>query len=349
MGRRLTGRPGRSPLTFTERPEPRLSTVQVLDADGRPVQAGKTGPVAGQPFQLRVPLPVLPEGTYTVAWRTVSRDDGHVTGGSFAFGVGVAAPAAGAQGASVPAASTPPPTPLATAGRWLLYCGLALLVGAAATGLVVYDRQLPPGAWPLLLVGAGLAVVGLVARVAAEWSAVGASLADLLASDTGRNLAWLAAGVLASATAAGLLAARIRRLDGPDREAVADGSQALPGDGVARGWLAAVGLTAAVAMGLQVLAGHAAAPSALRPVNLLAQWLHLLAAGVWAGGLVWLLTGLLSHSRKPSQPGAAIRDATVDRITAVIRFSRLALPVVALLAVTGLNRALDLAGGLGRA
>jgi copper transport protein len=344
-GASLARAPRQVTLTFTERPEPRLSTVQVLDADGRPVQAGKAGPVAGQPFQLQVPLGALPDGTYTVAWRTVSRDDGHVTGGSFAFGVGVAAPAAGPQGASVPAASTPPPSPLATAGRWLLYCGLALLVGAAATDLAVYHRQLPAGARPLLLVGAGLAMVGLVARVAAERAAVGASLADLVASDTGRNLAWLAAGVLASATAAGLLAARIRQLDGPDRAAVADDGQARPSDGVGRGWLAAVGLTAAAAMGLQVQAGHAAAPSALRLVNLLAQWLHLLAAGVWAGGLVWLLAGLLSHSRKPSQSGAAIRDATVDRIQAVLRFSRLALPVVVVLAVTGLNRALDLAGG----
>jgi copper transport protein len=344
-GASLDRAPRQVTLTFTERPEPRLSTVQVLDADGRPVQAGKAGPVPGQPFQLQVPLGALPDGTYTVAWRTVSRDDGHVSGGSFAFGVGVAAPAAGTQGAAGPEATTPPPSPLATAGRWLLYCGLALLLGATVTGLVVYDRQLPAGGRPLLLVGAGLAVVGLVARVAAERAVVGASLADLLASDTGRNLAWLAAGVLASATAAGLLAARIRQPDGPDREAVADAGQARPSGGVGRGWLAAVGLTAAAAMGLQVLAGHAAAPSGLRPVNLVAQWLHLLAAGVWAGGLVWLLTGLLSHPRTPSQSGAASRDATVDRVQAVIRFSRLALPVVAVLAVTGLNRALDLAGG----
>jgi copper transport protein len=332
-------------LTFTERPEPRLSTVQVLDADGRPVQAGKAEPVAGQPFQLQVPLGALADGTYTVAWRTVSRDDGHVSGGSFAFGVGVAAPTGGPPGTSDAAASTPAPSPLATAGRWLLYWGLALLVGAAATGLVVYDRQLPAGARSLLWVGAGLAVVGLVARVAAERAAVGASLADLVASDTGRNLAWLAAGVLGSATAAGLLAARIQQPDGPGRAAMADDSQARPDYGVGRGWLAAVGLTAAAAMGLQVLAGHAAAPSALRPVNLLAQWLHLLAAGVWAGGLVWLLAGLMSHSRKRSQPEATTRDATEDRVQAVLRFSRLALPVVGVLAATGLNRALDLAGG----
>jgi uncharacterized membrane protein len=98
-------------------------------------------------------------------------------------------------------------------------------------------------------------------------------------------------------------------------------------------------------MGLQVLAGHAAAPSGLHPVNLVAQWLHLLAAGVWAGGLVWLLAGLLGHPR-PSEPSeAGTTDATVDRRTAVVRFSRLALPVVGVLAATGLNRALDLAGG----
>jgi uncharacterized membrane protein len=109
-----------------------------------------------------------------------------------------------------------------------------------------------------------------------------------------------------------------------------------------RGWLAAVGLTSAAAMGLQALAGHAAAPSALRPVNLLAQWLHLLAAGVWAGGLVWLLAGLLGRpGRGPSEAATGV----ADRAQIVIRFSRLALPVVGVLAVTGLNRALDLAGG----
>jgi copper transport protein len=332
-------------LTFTERPEPRLSTVQVLDADGRPVQAGKAAPVAGQPFQLQVPLGALGEGTYAVAWRTVSRDDGHVSGGSFAFGVGVAAPTGGPQGASVPAATTPAPSPLATAGRWLLYCGLALLVGAAATGLAVYDRRLPPGARPLLWAGASLAVVGLAARVAAEKAAVGASLGDLVASDTGRNLAWLTAGVLASATAAGLLAARIRQPDRPHRATMADNRHARPGDGVGRGWLAAVGLTAAAAMGLQVLAGHAAAPSTLRPVNLLAQWLHLLAAGVWAGGLVGLLAGLLRHPHQAPQSDTTTADGAVDRVQAVLRFSRLALPVVGVLAATGLDRALGLAGG----
>jgi copper transport protein len=164
-GASLDRAPRQVTLTFTERPEPRLSTVQVLDAGGRPVLAGKAGPVAGRPRQLQVPLGALPDGTYMVAWRTVSRDDGHVSAGSFAFGVGAAAPASGgAAGSSGQATTTPAPSPLATTGRWLLYCGLALLLGAAGTGLAVYDRRLPAGAraWqrPVRPVQMGLAGAG---------------------------------------------------------------------------------------------------------------------------------------------------------------------------------------------
>jgi copper transport protein len=309
-------------LTFTERPEPRLSVVHVLDADGHQVDAGGAVPVAGNPLQLRVPLGDLPDGTYTVTWRTVSRDDGHVTGGAFAFGVGVAAPAAGTAATSTRAATTPPPSPLAVAGRWLLYLGLALLLGAAATGLAVYGGRLPAAARPLLLTGAGLTLVGVGARVVAARSAVGGSLGELLASDSGRHLVWLAGGALASAAAAGLLAATAGRRR-----------------------LAVVGVAAAATMLLEVLAGHAAAPSPLRPLNLLAQWLHLLAVGAWAGGLVWLLACLLGREQPAKGAGNPDGAAPVGRVQAVVRFSRLALPVVVLIALTGVVRALDLAGG----
>jgi copper transport protein len=339
-GASLDRAPRQVTLTFTERPEPRLSVVHVLDADGRQVDPGGAVPVAGNPLQLRVPLGDLPDGTYTVTWRTVSRDDGHVTGGAFAFGVGVTAPAAGTAATSARAATTPPPSPLAVAGRWLLYLGLALLLGAATTGLAVFGGRLPAGARPLLLAGAGLTLVGLGARVVAARSAVGGSVGDLLASDGGRHLVWLAGGALASVAAAGLLAARAAL--------------------IGRRWLAVVGAAAAATMLLEVLAGHAAAPSPLRPLNLLAQWLHLLAAGAWVGGLVWLLASLFGRDPLAEAgpgdrqggppvgrggPGDRWGGPPVDRVQAVVRFSRLALPVVALIALTGVIRALDLAGG----
>ena len=96
--------------------------------------------------------------------------------------------------------------------------------------------------------------------------------------------------------------------------------------------LALVGVAAGVTMLLHVLVGHAAGPSPLRSVNLLVQWLHLLAVGTWIGGLVWLLAGLRGQERP-------------EQVAVAVRFSKLAAPVLGLVAVTGLSRALHLAGG----
>jgi uncharacterized membrane protein len=96
--------------------------------------------------------------------------------------------------------------------------------------------------------------------------------------------------------------------------------------------LALVGIAAGVTMLLHILVGHAAGPSPLRSVNLLVQWLHLLAVGTWIGGLVWLLAGLRGQERP-------------EQVAMAVRFSKLAAPVLGLVAVTGLSRALHLAGG----
>ena len=93
-----------------------------------------------------------------------------------------------------------------------------------------------------------------------------------------------------------------------------------------------VGVAAGVTMLLHVLVGHAAGPSPLRSVNLFVQWLHLLAVGAWIGGLVWLLAGLRGKERP-------------EQLASAVRFSKLAAPLLGLVAVTGLSRALHLAGG----
>jgi putative copper export protein len=162
----------------------------------------------------------------------------------------------------------------------------------------------------------------------AERAAVDAPLGELLASSTGQGLLRLAAGVLATTVAAALLAV------GPTQRP-ADSARPPPGARSLRwgGWrLVLVGATAGGTMLLQVAAGHAAGPSALRPLNLLAQWVHLLAVGAWVGGLVWLLAGLGGRQRP-------------DQVRVVVGFSKLAAPVLAVVVVTGLARAVDLAGG----
>ena len=368
-GTSLDRAPRQVVLTFTERPEQGLSSIRVFDIGGRQVGRGNPAPVAGAPLRLALPLGDLPDGTYTVSWRVVSKDDGHVTVGSFAFGVGVPAPAATEAASAAPEGASPSPSPLATAARLALYSGLMLLVGVGVTGLAVFDRVLPEGARTLLAAAALLAVAGGAARFLAERARIDAPLGTLLASSTGQGLLRLTAGVLATAVATWLLIAVTGRPAGPARDpaeggpgpAVGGPGPAVGGPGLAEGgvglaeggvglaeggvapadgdvapvdgWrLALVGSAAAITMLLHVLAGHAAGPSPLRAVNLFVQWLHVLAVGAWVGGLGWLLAGLRGRQRP-------------QRVAAVVRFSRLAAPVLGLVAVTGLSRALHLAGG----
>jgi len=359
-GSSLEKAPDRVVLTFTERPEEGLSGIQVLDTGGKPVQRGESAPVSGAPLRLAVGLGDLADGTYTVSWRVVSKDDGHVTAGSFAFGIGVLAPGATPATQAAPQGETPSPSAAATVGRLALYAGLALLVGAAVTGLAVFGRVLPPGSRPLLAFAAALTVAGGAIRFLAEQARIDAPLSTLLGSSTGQGLVRLAAGVVVTAAATWLLAAAVRPsaaapapepadlftpvtapAPAPPDPAAAVAAPAAPIPTPAAGgeggridaWrLALVGVAAGITMLLHVLVGHAAGPSPLRTVNLAVQWLHLLAVGAWIGGLVWLLAGLRGRDR-------------AEQVGSAVRFSRLAAPVLGLVAITGLSRALHLAGG----
>jgi len=299
-------------LRFTERPDPGLSTVRVLDSSGRVVAGGPARPVPGRPAELRVPLAGLPAGGYTVAWRIVSAVDGHRTDGVFGFGVGpAAAPILPAAKAVAEVRSASAPAPLAVAGRWAWYWGLTLLVGGAATGLLVFGGRLPGRPAPLLGLALAAATAGLAAMTAAARADAAVPLGDMLASTTGRWLLWRAATLAAALAATWWVLARPRAT-----------------------WsLVALGVAGAAGMLVHVLAGHAAGPSSLRVVNLLAQWAHLLAVGVWIGGLAWLLAALWAR-------GAAFSTREV-----VVRFSKLAGISLAAVVLTGVARTVDELGG----
>jgi copper transport protein len=229
---------------------------------------------------------------------------------------------AGAPGPPVPqavagAGTGPAPGPLAVAGRWAWYWGLALLVGAAATGLLVFGGRLPGRPGPLLGLALAAAAGGLAAMTATARAEAGVALGDLLGSTTGRWLLWRAAMLAWAGAATWWLLARRRPAAPP----------------AIRGPLLALGLAGGAGMLVHVLAGHAAGPSALRPLNLLAQWAHLAAVGVWIGGLVWLLVAL----------GAG--GGAGSRREVVLRFSKLAGASLAVVVVTGVARSADELGG----
>jgi methionine-rich copper-binding protein CopC len=74
-------------IWFTEALEAKFSTIEVRDAKGTAVHAGKATLAADNTAQLRVPLKALTPGTYKVIWRVLSVDT-HRSKGEFTFKVG---------------------------------------------------------------------------------------------------------------------------------------------------------------------------------------------------------------------------------------------------------------------
>ncbi len=304
-GATLSASPARILLTFGEPPDPTLSLVRVVDANGAAVPgASPVRPVPGNDAQLQVDLAqALPRGVYSVNWLAVSATDGHVESGAFAFGV-QETPAPGAV-VVVPFSHAGAGTDaLGAVGRWLLYAGLVLLVGAASTSLIVFGGRLPGGV-VVLRAAVAVSLVGLCVMIWTERILVGVpSLLPLFLTREGQLL--LALGVALLVCLGAVVAVDLW----PARWSL---------------WL--VEAAASVAMLVHVVAGHAAAGSSFWLLNTAVQWVHLTAVGIWVGGLFWLLLGLR---------GA---DAA-GRAAAVGRFVTVATVMLAVVLVTGLARAL---------
>ena len=299
--------PNKILITFTEPPEIALTIAHVLDSTGNTHETGPPALVPGSKVEIQVPVGPLPDGVYTVTWRTVSKSDGHVTAGSFSFGVGVSPANAKPPPGEIAGSSTPAPSALDAFGRWCFYWGLALLLAAGVVGLLAFENRVPGSRW--ILAGAWvLAAAGLAMMIAAERSSVGVSLGELLKTTPGHELTRQGIGLLV--TGAAVAVAMLR-----------PGSVAL--------WL--VTLTAAATMYLHALAGHASASANYGWFDVPVQWLHFVAAGIWVGGLAWLLIGTRGRESEKAGP--------------VRRFSWLAGIALAVVAVTGLLRMISEVGG----
>ena len=135
-GELLQEPPSQIVLTFTEPPDLDLTIVSAVDSSGAKMPTGPPERAPGSNREIHVRLDPLPDGVYTVTWRTVSATDGHVTSNAFSFGVGVA------PGDVTPieqrGSGTPTPTAGAIAGRWMLYVGLVILFGAVLLVAAVF-------------------------------------------------------------------------------------------------------------------------------------------------------------------------------------------------------------------
>jgi len=209
----------------------------------------------------------LTVGTYTVAWKALSAVDGHVSKGSFAFGVGM--PAGESNVAET--FGVAPPSPLRLVIRWLSFLAAMVLMGSLFFRLLIWRTTVIPTGYSrsVFWVSVLLFTAGSVSDFVLYAVGVGeapfwqvATQGTLIQLLLGTRYGWL---WLIRFALVWLIAALFvwKPLGTP---------------------LLAT-LAALVLLSL-ALAGHSAAVQSLPLFAVLADWVHLLAASVWVGGLI---------------------------------------------------------------
>ncbi len=320
---------------FSEPVEASFGAVRVFDAQGEQVEAGDLVRPDDRSDAVGAELPSeLGDGTYTATFRVVSADSHPVSGG-FVFSIG--APGADPEqtvSELLDESEAGPVTDVAfAADRFVGYAAIGVALGAIVFLLVAFA---PAATSPTVPVGAEAAFGRAFRRLL--WLAIGVGL-----------VATLMAIPLQGANAGGI--GFFEALD-PDR--LADVAETRFGEAMlirAGAWIAlAVVLAAAwrpsaigppawalypvgAALGLlavtPALSGHARTQD---PVAVLfpADVVHVVAMGVWLGGLVTLLAAVPAATRA-IEPG----ERTPLLGAVLRRFSALALGAVVALAVTG--------------
>ena len=316
-GATLGASPSAIELTFTERVDPKLSTITVVDRRGTVYASGAPEAVAGDPLSVSIAVRAAPKGVYTVRWHVDSAIDGHATRGTFSFGVQVPASAVGAT--TAPASTTPISSTLELIARWVLLLGLIALLGAAAAELGRFGDS-GRGDALLAAAGWGVAALGLVLLAIAQRRSAGVSLGTLLQSPVGHALIWRA--VALGAAGAALLIVLVR-------------------PGLRRFGFLLAGLATLAAIVVHVANGHAATSAWSSAITVTAQSAHFAAAGIWIGGLAALLLGLRAGAARDRAAAARDRSGAIKRFAVVAAVGLVVVTVTGILRTFSELRAFD--------
>lgn len=352
----LTVAPTELILTFTATVDPRLATLDLFGPAGAVELGDPEGGSTDRVLVVAIAERLRP-GPYTVRWRVVGADGHPVTGD---YGWVVRADAAGlapppTPGEDAPTAEAGPPAPgqdereaaahqpaadadvfdAESVGyviiRWLTFVALLGVLGPAGYALVVLplaarrmrtrgmdatEARGPQarGAATVGIVAAALALVLAFVRLVAQSRAVhgaggtfDAAQVFTMVAVTLWGWAWILQVVASAAAVGGFLSAR-------------GGSRA--------GWAVAA-LAALMLAFTPSLSGHAAAVTELAPLPVLADGLHVLAAGGWLGTLLVLLVVGVRRAARRGAPD------TLPLAPLVEAFSATALAFASVLVLTG--------------
>lgn len=323
--------PLRVQVWFSEPLEPEFSQITVSNAAGAVIATASADPEDPALLAVRLP-PGLPDGAYSVDLRIAFASDGHVINERRVFFVGEAGDLAGS--AAPDAVVT-----LEVVWRALSLGGALVLLGAGALYTLVLvpawgSRAYPAGLLPprvmtaldAVMLGALLAVLAgsllaLLQQTMAFFDAdagrvLGEGLWTVVRTGTRFGDTWnirlMVLGVTAGLWGAAVWARRSQ-------------------PGMVRPFWAAGAWASALLLGTFSLSSHAAGSPVLPWLALANDWLHLCAAGAWAGGLAALAL-VMPAALRPLQG----EERRLALLAALNRFSPLAFGAALLVIATGI-------------
>jgi copper transport protein len=323
-GRTISSAPDVAQWIFNEPLNPELTKAEVTDATGNVLTSSPGSIAPGTDATWELPLPHLPDGTYTVIWRSESATDGHVAKSSYIFQVAPAGatphlgpvpmsfngdPGSG-SGITLPSGTVPYIIlhwmTLAAGVAWLgallievLVLGRSRRLGAAPEQRLA--RLATPRVWRFVQIAPAVALVTLIGeQVAVGYEATG-SLGSALSPSTIAGELSSQYGTFAAIRLVLLLVALVVallvRVPAAERE---PSPQRFTGLAFAPQLITGIAL---VYMLLVAWSGHAVDLSPLW-LALAVDWVHLVGTAAWIGviaALAWgvmpLLYTLLPHER----------------------------------------------------
>jgi copper transport protein len=309
---------GRTVLTlwFSEPISAEASIFDLQTRDGIQESIGVVVSAADGKGVVEIQTDPLEKAIYVLDWAVLSLEDGHIERGSVVFGVGVVPDVVVGSATSLPA----PPEFLL---RWLDLAALVLVIGAlAVSGRVLgstaaHRATVREHVWYVGFTAAVVAVLtgamtpfyrvprgdgALSAWVSTTWS-------TLTSTEWGQL--WMAREIGLVIVAVALWMRATRRNE-------------------SQGLVRAAGVVLVAVVGLEAWAGHASALPRQSGLAAVAAGTHIVAAGVWAGGLAVLAWCLVPIMRKDP-------DVRGPMLSSVWRsFSPMAAVAAVVLLATGL-------------
>jgi copper transport protein len=366
-------------ISFSERPDPRVSYIRVVNSEGERIDNDDFTISDSNPRQATVKLDTskLEEnGIYTVSWRALSLDDGHIAQGSYVFGVGNVTPdsVAGKNQQQTQTQTVTYVTSTADALlRWPLIVAQTAIVGGVMAYFVLrtggkrglfnlsHDHNqlsfglnlLAKKRFILMLIGGAIAIA--VSGTALVFLQAGYLGADSSESTGGQYLSTVqslffgsSAGIVWSiriatsaviAVLASVYFVMAKRMDVQRMSSSSPSStNSTTTSSISSGILLSILVAGAASIFSNSMLSHNSAATFLPSVAVFADWLHFMAVSAWVGGLFYF-SAVLVFSIKNNEKRTAGESAAYYLSLILPRFSLMATASLGIIGITGLYMA----------